>query len=48
MKMRDGERGTNVELEYKRLIVGGSGFIGTEGRRSVASAMNMVSEQSSE
>ena len=50
MKMRDGERerGTNVELEYKPLIVGGSGFIDTEGRGSVESTMNMVSEQSSE
>jgi len=42
------ERGTNVELEYKPLIVGGSGFIDTEGRGSVESTMNMVSEQSSE
>jgi len=48
MKMRDGECGTNVELEYKPLIVGGSGFIDTEDRGSVALAMNMVSEQSSE
>ena len=48
MKMRDGESGTNIELEYKPLIVGGSGFINTESRGSVALAMNMVSEQSSE